>query len=174
MQTQRNEIGMKTRRQTSEHVAKIVAAAKGSAIATAIAVEDYHKTCEVENLAKAAKTCRMHVTDIVAAIVNSHDMANKCRLINNDIGYEANMKAVVDLTPKVQEAEATLRAVNDKLMRAGLEITAERWDMLTAGNRGRAHGCTARLEMIEKALGRNKPKKTQKRGAFGKFATNQS
>lgn len=162
-QTQRNDVGQKiAKRIHSDHIAKIVKAAKESAIATAIAVEDYHKTCEVEKIVAAAKECRKNVNFTISQITAAYEATINLKDAGNLTAYDVGMKSITDqIAPSVQAAEATLRAVNDKLMRAGLEITAERWDLLTAGSRGRAHGCTLRLEMIEKALGSNKPKKAR-------------
>lgn len=166
MQTQRNETGMKTRRQQNGHIAKIVQRAKESAIATALAVEDYRKTCEVETLAQAAKTCRMDINDRVDQLIAAHDAALALNKKGDVTAYKVGMESIANqMAPAVQNAEAALRATNDKLMRAGLEITAERWDMLAAGNPYRAHGCAHRLELIEAALGSAKPKKPRAKKA---------
>jgi len=176
MKTQRNDVGQKIAKRThSGHIAKIVMAAKGSAIATALAVEDYHKTLEIETLVTAAKTCRKQLETVVAQLTAEHDRALAYRNELNDDAYQAIMRRIPEkITPQVQEAETQLRAVNDKLMRAGLEIMAERWDLLAAGVNHRVLGCDHRLTLIEAALGNAKPKKLQKRRADGKFVSNRS
>lgn len=160
MQTQRNDVGQKiAKRIHSGHIAKIVAAAKESSTATAIAVEDFRQTCEVKTLAKAAKTCRKTLNEIVARLTAEHDSALTYRNELNDKAYQDIMRRISEeITPNVQKAETELRAANDKLMRAGLEQTAERWDMLTAGHNYRARCCDHRIEIIETALGSNKPR----------------
>lgn len=169
--TQRNDVGQKiAKRMHGSHIAKIVAAAKESAIATAVAVQDYRKTCEVETLAQAAKTCRAALNEIVAQLTAEHDRALAFRNEMNDVAYQSTMRWISDkTTPQVQTAEATLRAVNDKLMRAGLEITAERWDLLAAGVNHRVRGCDHRLALVEKALGNAKPQKPRAKKTATKY-----